>query len=444
MEEEKKAGLAMILVLCTIVVMVLVLFIVIIKSTTVNKTEVENIVIDKTPENTIDNTTESEKEEYNNMTEDSSEFLTAFLKLENNKNNLIYSPLSIKYALEMLNEGAGGNTKKQIEDAIGNLKLGKYQGIEKVLSLANAVYIREEFSSEIKKDYIDILSQKYDAEVKYDSFSSADNINSWIEEKTFEKIKNMLSDEQVTNPFNRMILVNALAIDMEWKEKFRSNDTYGEPFYKEDGTEIEATTMSNNFKGDNTSFYKDDDVTVLAMDLKEYNDRAFEFITIMPEDNLSEYLDSFSEDKLKSITDNLTLASKTKKGINVLIPKFAYNYSLNLKNDLISLGISDAFNAQTADFSNMTDKEGYYVGEALHKADIEFSEDGVKAAAATVIMMEMNAMFTMDDEKPIDITIDKPFLYVIRDKNTKEIWFLGTVYEPNLWKNDKAEYGYDM
>lgn len=437
--KKDKNVLIMGIVLCIIILVVLASFIFILrkeKSTDIVET---NTVEEPIIENVIEEPDEEiDDEEPENI--ENNEFSTSFLRLENNKKNMIYSPLSIKYALKMLDEGAEGDTKKQIEDFIGNEDLTKYKDIEKILSLANAVYVREEFSSQIKENYIDILKEKYNAEVKYDSFANAKNINAWIEEKTFEKIKDMLADEQVSNPDNRLILVNALAIDMKWKNEFERKNTYGEPFYKIDGSKIEATTMSMNSKSDNASYYKDNDITVLAMDLEKYDDSEFEFIAIMPDNDLSNYVEEFTEDKLEKITDNLTLASIPKKGVNISIPKFEFDYTLSLKNDLIDMGITDAFDSKEADFSNMANIEGYYVGDAIHKANIEFSEEGIKASASTVIFMAMNAMLDTDSEKPIDIIIDKPFLYVIRDKNTKEIWFLGTVYEPNLWEKDKADY----
>jgi len=82
-----------------------------------------------------------------------------------------------------------------------------------------------------------------------------------------------------------------------------------------------------------------------------------------------------------------------------------------------------------------------YVSDALHKADIEFSEDGIKAAAVTVIIMALGATsVNVKPTYPLIIDINKPFMLIIRDKNTKDIWFTGTVYEPNLWENDRESY----
>lgn len=373
---------------------------------------------------------------------ENTEFPMEFLKLENNKQNMIYSPLSIKYALGMLNEGASGNTKTQIENVIGNLNLTKYNSIDNVLSLANGVYIRDTYSEYVKEDYIKTLTEKYNAEINYDSFSNANNINKWIENKTLGIIKNMLQDGTVQNPDTKMLLINALAIDMEWENSFDTVDTRGEDFYLEDGYTMNATTMNTKTSSDSVSYYKGDDITALTMDLKEYDDTQLEFVAIMPKENLSDYIENFTTEDLNNITKESIEASKTKDGVNISIPKFSYEYNLKLKDDLINLGITDAFDDDLADLSNMyyydkTDKR-LYVSDALHKADIEFSEEGIKAAAVTVLAITETTSFI--EEEPIEIKIDKPFLYVIRDKKTGEIWFVGTMYEPNSWEEDMEEY----
>ncbi|MGN1270335.1 MAG: serpin family protein [Clostridia bacterium] len=368
------------------------------------------------------------------------DFSMSFLKLENDKQNMIYSPLSIKYALKMLNEGANGNTKTQIENVIGELNLTKYNNIDKVLSLANGVYIRDTYAKYVKEDYKKILTEKYNAEINYDSFNNANNINNWIENKTLGIIKNMLKDDLVRDPLTEMLLINALAIDMEWEESFDSSKTYGEEFNLDNGNKMIATMMHKETKSDNISYYKNKDVTALTMDLKEYNDTQLEFIAIMPEENLSDYIESFTIDDFDTIIKKSKLASKTKHGVDISIPRFSFDYDLKLKNDLIKLGITDAFSDRVADFSNMSNRE-LYVSDALHKANIDFTEKGVKAAAVTVIVMADKSMVATPT-KPEEIKIDKPFLYMIRDKNTGELWFVGTVYEPNSWEDDKADYQY--
>ena len=370
------------------------------------------------------------------------DFSFKFLKMENKNQNMIYSPLSIKYALKMLNEGANGTTKSQIENVIANLNLTKYNNIDNILSLANGIYVRNTYTEYVKEEFKQVLTEKYNAEINYDSFDNANNINKWIEDKTLGIIKNMIKDETVQNPYTEMLLINALAIDMEWKNSFDASRTYGEEFNLEDGSKMTATMMHQETKSDSVSYYKDENVTALAMDLEEYDDIQLEFIAIMPENNLTDYIEKFTIEDFNKIINESTLASKTKDGVNISIPKFSFDYELNLRGDLIKLGITDAFNKITADFSNMSSSiEGLYVSDALHKANVDFTEKGIKAAAVTVFVMADKNMIE-EPRQPEEIKIDKPFLYIIRDKDTDEIWFVGTVYEPNSWENDKAEYQY--
>ncbi len=139
------------------------------------------------------------------------EFDLSFLKLENNKKNMLYSPLSIKYALAMLSSGASGSSKKEIDAVIGDYKSKKYINSEN-MSFANAMFIKDEFKDQVKKSYTDKLSKDYDASVIYDSFKTPDNLNKWVSDKTFGLINNMF-DNRVS--YHNFYLVNALAIDME-------------------------------------------------------------------------------------------------------------------------------------------------------------------------------------------------------------------------------------
>jgi len=385
------------------------------------------------------------KEDPVDPVEGDKDFDFSFLKLENKKKNMLYSPLSIKYALNMLQEGASNNTYTEINKLIGNESLTKYTSIDKNLSFANGLFIRDTFYEHVLTEYINTLKEKYEAEVIEDEFKDANNVNQWIEDKTLGIIKKMLKDDIVQNPLSVMILINALAIDMEWDSKFSYRSTWGENFYKDDGEIIKATTMyKGKVRDRGISFYLDDDLTVLTMNLKKYKDQQLEFMAIMPKEDLSGFVNNVTKEQISKIDENLIMSNQTEYGINVEIPKFKFNYDLELKKDLKKLGINDAFTRFVADFSKMavahSPEEELYVSDALHKADIEFTEDGVKAAAVTVFIMTAAGAAMPLPSYPIDVHIDKPFMFIIRDKATKDIWFTGTVYEPNLWENDKDEY----
>ena len=249
----------------------------------------------------------------------------------------------------------------------------------------------------------------------------------------------------VQNPDNGMLIINALAIDMEWVRPFLTEDTCGDIFYLDDGSDMEATMMLNEeVRSESVSYYKGSDITAVTMDLKEYKGKQFEFMAIMPKENLSAYVENVTMEQIDEIDKNLKSSYSEPDGVNVRIPKFKFDYELKLKEDLNSLGVTDAFDKQTANFSKMVDlvklESNVFVSEAIHKADIEFTEKGVKAAAVTVFVMGGFAMGMQAPKLPVEVRINKPFMFIIRDKSTKDIWFTGTVYKPNAWADDSSEY----
>ena len=129
------------------------------------------------PDENISDITENNNNPNIEYLNSNNDFDINFLKLESNKQNLIYSPLSIKYGLNLLNDGANGNTKKEIETVIKDLSLTKYDNIDNVLSLANCIYMKDDFTDSILDSYKNSIKQKYNAEINFDSFKDAQNIN---------------------------------------------------------------------------------------------------------------------------------------------------------------------------------------------------------------------------------------------------------------------------
>ncbi len=465
-----------------------------------------------------------------------------FLKMENQKVNKIYSPLSIRYALKMVEAGATGNAKKQISDRIGNQPLTKYTS-NKNRSLANALFVRDSFAQNVKESYQNALKTNYDADVIFDAFASPENVNTWVSNKTLHLIDNLLTDIGEDKNF---LLINALGIDMEWKQKFLYLGDDGVEYIHEDfylypvaqvsphkfgqeekevsGMEIRAsinnydivkelgeenirqtvgeeyrkwaksltkedweyestfngevtdekieaelkkyldgwqedTWVNNGYIADINSNYKrvdyftdfslyvDDKIKVFAKDLKESEGSVLQYIGIMPiEEELDSYISNMDSAKIQEIIANLKdLKSENfKEGvvtyIKGYIPKFKFEYELPLKEDLKQLGITDIFTQGKANLTGISDSEDVYIADAIHKANIEFTQDGIKAAAATEFGgAGAGGSFDYIYEVPveeIDLTFDKPYMFFIRDKQTGDVWFAGTVYEPLLWEQE--------
>lgn len=488
-----------------------------------------------------------------------SNFDLSFLKMENQKKNIVYSPLSIKYALGMLEEAAEGDAKEEISNILSSYKVKDYTN-SKNMSFGNALFVRDTF--DVKKEYKSLLQEKYNADVITDSFESADTINSWISDKTLKLIENLVTDDDVKSL--DFALVNALGIDMEWRTKFLSgysndgtsngntsvicdykhiNNTWWQTpeqvksnkfenvTDKISGMEIYATinrydimneigeeqirekiteefikwakdegkqykeTFNNDYSDENIkkvaqeylegtddiasyiskdgylkeidsnyedisystdfSFYTDDDVKMFAKDLKEYDGTTLEYIAIMPtEEDLEEFIENTDVEEIKDLIGNLKELKLDSVNDGVIteitgyIPKFKFDYDLDLMEDLNKMGIAAVFEQGKADLTNLTENEDAHISDAKHKANIEFTQDGIKASAATMAGgMGAGDFFDYIYEVPIekiDLTFDKPYMFLIRDKETGEVWFAGDVYEPLLFEEDETapEYEY--
>ena len=385
-----------------------------------------------------DSKTEEKKEEEKKPTRkvDKDDMAFAFLKLENDGTNKMYSPLSIRMALQLLAEGAEGESRQQLDTLLGEYNTNKYVPIEGHLGFGNSLFIRDTYYDKVENDYINLVKEKYGSEVIKDEFANAKNVNKWIEDKTMGMIKDMLKDEQVKDPDLKMIIANALSIDMEWIHGFDAADTYGQEFTNKDGKKINVQMMHETFKDDNLSYYTDENISAVSLKLKQYDDIQFDVYAIMPNGDMDSFINDFNTSKFEELTKKMEAASTQKGGVALAIPRFDYKTELSLVNDLLALGVEDVFSPDTANLYRIVKKETsypLYVSEILHDSKVEFSEKGVKAAAATVIMLKDSAI-AMPEEEPLRITFNKPFIYVIKDNKTNAIWFIGTVFEPELAK----------
>ena len=441
-------------------------------------------------------------------------FDLTFLQIENNQKNMVYSPLSIKYALGMLSEGANGDSKEQIDAVIGDYVVKKYTNSSN-MSFANALFIRDSYKENITEKYTNILSDKYNADVIYDPFENANTLNNWVKNKTF----NLISDLEDNLDDKDFVLVNALALDMEWENKIQKQyDVYSVKYNHENysmfisplasgyhslnfynskqnaqsveigasinkydivttlgednirqevkaayeeylknpcsDNEPDAETYLNQYIEEINSnynqissstdfyFYDDEEIKVFAKDLQEYDGTTLQYVGIMPKSiGLDTYIENTDASEINTILNNLKeiKLDNFEEGfitkITGYIPMFNFEYELNLQTDLELMGISDIFSFEKADISGITSDKNAFINSASHKSNIEFSNDGIKAAAVTVEggLGDASCGFSYNYDVPvkeINLTFDNPYLFLIRDKNSGEVWFMGTVYEP--------------
>ena len=349
-----------------------------------------------------------------------------------NKKNYLISPYSIEIALKMLESGANGNTYDEIHKVIGDRTINYLENED--IKIANALFIKNEYKSYINKDFLNNLANNYSSEMLYDKFKTPDVINKWVNEKTNEMIPKLLNR---MSPDFVLGLANALAIDVKWQDEFEATDTYKENFRNNKKT-TEVDMMHKTYKTEDFKYFKTDNAQGIILPYEEKDGIQLEFVGILPNHDLYDYINKFNETELYYINKNITNASDDLY-IKLSLPKFEYSYELeNFIDVLYNLGIKEAFDDENADFTKMMTKEdmlksgviNLYVGEAVHKTKIELSETGTKAAAVTYFGMFKESAMLIEEPEIIEIKFDKPFMYMIREKNTNEVLFIGTVYEP--------------
>ena len=287
------------------------------------------------------------------------------------------------------------------------------------------MYIKDTDNRLINEGYKIIIKDKYNADVVLDPLDGVDVINNYIEESTFGQIRNMLREI-----YGNLFLINTLAVDMEWPYQIRG-DEVGEGLF-----ENLIVSYVYGFSKYNASYYKDDEVTSVGLELKQYDNNRYECVLIQPDSiELNDYINNMDDNKLNNILSNLAELEDDPRTINICIPKFSFSYELDADKVFSSLGL-DLTNPDLKNIADINDEM-----KILHKSNIDFSEKGLKAASATIVEIRCRAVFR-DPEKILDIVIHKPFIFVLREKNSNTILFLGTVYNPTLWEDDEDNYQY--
>lgn len=348
------------------------------------------------------------------------------LSYDDNENFLV-SPLSLAFALSMVKEGASDNTLKEIEKTLNNYKLSSMQSIPNVISIANSIFIRDSFKSLVNSIYINTLGINYRAQVFYDSFNSVDNVNNYVKDKTFNMIPNLLNNDDISSE-TVAILINALAINLKWENEFDCNETTKGIFNLNDETKVDTYMMHSNEK-----YIENNDVYGFIKYYATYdengnisdNGKTFEFIALLPKNNLNDVLSKIDDKYI------IELKGNSLENIDISFPRFSYEYSIpNLIEVLKKMGIKDLF-TDNADLSKISN--GLYVSKITHKTFINLNESGTKASAATGVILDKNA--PLEEKK--ELIFDKPFIYIIKEKNDDNIWFIGVVNSPTEYDENK-------
>ena len=343
--------------------------------------------------------------------------------------NIMISPFSVTSALSMTLNGAAGETFEAMKSALRYdgktieeinetyLKLMKDMvpvDTRVIMEIANSVWVEKRLT--VKQSYIDALKKYYLAEARSIDVTdpkAVDMVNGWIEEKTHDKIKDMLDE---LSPDLAMLLINAVYFKGKWRHQFDKDDTHDKPFYITPGSPVQVPMMFQNEKFPVT---QSQNATLIEL---PYGQGNYSMVVMLPKEGVS------TADAAATLTpENWSLwmsylaAGATE--VDLSLPRFKYEYKRELKDDLTSLGMGIAF-TDFADFSNISNQD-LLISRVLHQTFIETNEEGTEAAAATVVEMEFTSM-----PMTTVINVNRPFLYFIRETTTGTIVFMGQVTDP--------------
>jgi serpin B len=398
----------------------------------------------------MDNQTEKENMNKKIIVEGNNKFaLELFAKLQSTKGNLFFSPYSISTALAMAHAGARNETESQMAgvlhfpvsvnrktDSSSNSLMDKQQFAlsfgniikdlnkrgqkgDYTLTVANALWGQKDYG--FLEDFLKLIENSYDGRLEEVDFITATEtarktINTWVEKKTNDKIKNLIS-EGVLDSMTRLVLTNAIYFKGNWARQFEEKRTKDAPFTLDDGQKIDVAMMYQKAEFG----YMETD-TFQALELPYVHDEL-SMVILLPKK--FDALDEFE----KTLTpENLTqwLADIHKQEVVVFVPKFKMTSQFSLASVLKSMGMTDAFSSD-ADFSGIDGKRDLFISAVIHKAFVEVNEEGTEAAAATGVVMRLTSI----GPAPIPVfRADHPFLFLIRDNLTGSILFIGRAANP--------------
>ena len=357
-------------------------------------------------------------------------------RLRNQGGNLFFSPESISTALAMAYAGARGDTASEmaktlhftlpaekLHPAMGAL-LGDlnaaHEGYQ--LSVANALWAQQGYT--FLDDFLKLLKTNYGAGLNQVNFKGATEaarltINQWVEQKTQDKIKDLLQPGALRSD-TRLVLTNAIYFKGDWETQFDKAQTKNEDFQL---SPAQTTTTPLMHREGRFSYFDGGTFQILEV---PYKSKELSMIVFLPKDpgGLPGLEQSLTDSTLQQWLRQLVSVSK----VVVTMPKFKMTQQFELGSTLSAMGMPQAFSSG-ADFSGMTGHRDFAISEVIHKAYIDVNEEGTEAAAATAVTMRALAMPAPQAPPPV-FRADHPFVFMIRDNRSASILFMGRVADP--------------
>ncbi|XP_076347316.1 intracellular coagulation inhibitor 2-like [Tachypleus tridentatus] len=360
------------------------------------------------------------------------QFALSVLNALDKKANIIMSPWSLSLALGMAYLGASGSTGREMEEALGYRSAGiqgnqvhegfriqesvlKRVQVKNELSSANIVLAQEGYT--VSKSYKDGLKRYYNSSTIEINFGKPQSVLQWVNAWGYwnsnSKIKQILTETPPET--TKLMLLNGVYFKGNWLSPFKPENTSLEAFTNESGRKVTVPIMHMI---SNVSYVAYHELGVYAVNLP-YDGEDISMMVLLPEE----------DNNLNAVEDKLTLAvledmlaQMKMQPITIGLPKFELKDDRKLKETLKSLGMQSAFSENKADFSKIAGTDDLYLEEVIHKAVINVNERGTEANANTIISI-------MSKRKLPEFIVDRPFLFLIRDRRSGAILFLGHVVE---------------
>ena len=366
--------------------------------------------------------------------------LNLYQAIRTNTGNLFYSPYSISSALAMTYGGARNETESQMANTLNftlpqdrlhpafnalDLELAdRGEGAEGQdgegfrLNIANSIWGQKDYS--FLPEFLDVLAENYGAGLSLLDFYNAPEdsrviINTWVSEQTEDKINDLIPQGAISY-LTRLVLTNAIYFNAAWNLPFDEELTMDGQFYLFDGSQITVPMMSQTeyFGYTEGDGYK-------AVELL-YDGEELSMVVLCPEaGGFEEFENTITPDRLNAIVNDLSSVN-----VQLKLPKFTYESgSISLKKALTQMGMPVPFSS-SADFSGINGTRNLFISDIFHKAFVSVDEAGTEAAAATAVIVKVIAIPT----PPVEVTIDRPFIFLIRDIKTQAILFIGRIVNP--------------
>lgn len=354
--------------------------------------------------------------------------------VENEKGNIFYSPFSITMAMAMVFEGAKGWVVGEMQEVFKfpvdnkcrresfltlykrlNKKSAKYK-----LNIANALWVQRDYP--FLPEYLKTIQKYYDGYARNVDFVGATEqtrqiINKWVEEKTNQKIKDLFPPGTI-DQMSRLVITNAIYFKGQWAKEFDRSLTTEEDFWVTETKSIKVMMMKMIGPDSRFKYAETDELQILEL---PYDGDDLSMVILLPRMNDISIIEN--ELTFEKFEEWKRLLSET--AVEIYLPRFTFRTRYVLTSNLSQLGMPNAF-APHCDFSGIDGTKNLYIRSVVHQAYVDVNEEGTEAAAATGVVVGITSV---GPRIPV-FRADRPFIFVIQEKDTGNVLFVGRVIEP--------------